>query len=230
MVVFINEWMAVNTSLSGFADPADGNYEDWFELYNPGPNAVDLGGHFLTDNLADEFQFEVPDNGHYIIPPGGHLLVWADNETGQNSTNRADLHVSFSLRAVGEAIGLFAADGTQIDAVTFTSQLDDVSMGRIPDGGATIAILPSASPRALNGGGIAPAPAIGGVAMVNGNQIRFSVSTVVGQSYQVEFKENLNTAAWQPLGGPRIATGTSLEVTDSQLNGQQRFYRVTLLP
>lgn len=230
IVVFINEWMAANTSASGFADPADGNYEDWFELYNPGPNAVDLGGHFLTDNLAEKFQFEVPDNGHYIIPPGGHLLVWADNETGQNSTNRADLHVSFSLRAAGEAIGLFAADGTQIDAVTFANQLDNVSMGRQPDGSANIIALPIASPRGSNGGGIVPAPAISGVAIVNGNQVRFSVSTVAGKSYQVEFKDNWNTAAWQPLGGPRIATGGSFEVSDSQLNGQQRFYRIIVQP
>ena len=35
LVVFINEWMAENTS--SFADPADGDFDDWFELYNPGP-------------------------------------------------------------------------------------------------------------------------------------------------------------------------------------------------
>ena len=142
--------MAANTSTSGFADPADGNYEDWFELYNPGSTAVDLGGYFLTDNLTNQFQFKVPDNGHYLIPAGGHLLVWADGEPGQNSTNRADLHVSFSLRAVGEAIGLFAADGTQIDALTFTNQTNNISQGRSPDGGANIVFLPSLSPRSGN--------------------------------------------------------------------------------
>ena len=33
VTVFINEWMAANTSF--LADPADGDYDDWFELYNP---------------------------------------------------------------------------------------------------------------------------------------------------------------------------------------------------
>src|SRR5262249_3900052 len=121
IVVFINEWMAANNRASGLADPADGNYDDWFELYNPGANAVDLGGYFLTDNLTNKFQFQIPDNGHYTIPAGGYLLVWADSTPAQNSTNRPDLHVSFNLRAAGEAIGLFAADGTQIDAITFTN-------------------------------------------------------------------------------------------------------------
>ena len=40
--VRINEWMADNRAT--LADPADGDYEDWFELYNPGTNTVDLGG------------------------------------------------------------------------------------------------------------------------------------------------------------------------------------------
>src|SRR5207244_6171648 len=38
--VFINEGMADNQRT--LADPADGAYEDWFELYNPNHLAVDL--------------------------------------------------------------------------------------------------------------------------------------------------------------------------------------------
>src|SRR5205823_3503101 len=43
LVVFINEWMAANANY--LADPADNNYDDWFELYNPGTNAVDIAGY-----------------------------------------------------------------------------------------------------------------------------------------------------------------------------------------
>ena len=231
IVVFINEWMAANNSASGIADPADGDYEDWFELYNPGPNALDIGGHFLTDNLTNKFQFAVPKNGHYVIPPGGHLLVWADGESGQNSTNRADLHVSFSLRAAGEAIGLFAADGTQIDAVTFTNQLDNISMGRSPDGSANIVLLPTSSPRGSNGGVQPPQmPQITRVTFTGGDVVQLTVSTVAGRSYQVEFKDDLSASIWVPLGGQRLANGPSLIVADTTLSGPQRFYRVVLLP
>jgi hypothetical protein len=80
--------------------------------------------------------------------------VWADNEPNQNvsgATIRPDLHVNFALAKAGEAIGLFAADGTQIDAVTFGLQTDDLSVGRIPDGGANIVgMTNTASPRAPN--------------------------------------------------------------------------------
>jgi hypothetical protein len=148
LTVFINEWMADNKAT--LADPADNDFEDWFELYNPGTNAVDLGGYYLTDNLTNKFQFLVPNNGHYLIPPAGFLLVWADNEPGQNNTNRADLHASFALSKGGEAIGIFAADGTQIDAVTFGPQTTDVSQGRFPDGSAHILPMTIPSPRAPN--------------------------------------------------------------------------------
>ncbi|HEX5221861.1 MAG TPA: lamin tail domain-containing protein [Verrucomicrobiae bacterium] len=146
--VYINEWMADN--LSTRADPADGQYEDWFEIYNPGTTTVDLGGYYFTDNLANKFQFQVPENGQYVVPPQGYLLVWADNESGQNATNRADLHVSFALSKGGEAIGLFAADGTLVDAVTFGAQITDQSEGRLPDGSGTIAVLDQPSPGSPN--------------------------------------------------------------------------------
>ncbi len=148
LTMFINEWLADNTHT--LADPADGNYEDWFELYNPGPNAADVGGYYLTDDLANPTKFLIPANGQYIVPPQGHLLVWADNESNQNNTNRADLHVNFSLSKGGEAIGLFAADGTTIDAVTFAAQASDVAEGRYPDGAANIFPMTTPTPGAAN--------------------------------------------------------------------------------
>jgi len=147
VTIFINEWLADN--VASLADPADGNYEDWFELYNPGTNAVDLGGYYLTDTLANPTRFRIPANGWYVVPAGGYLLVWADNEPDQNSTNRPDLHVNFALSKGGEAIGLFAPDGTAIDVVTFGPQQTDVSQGRFPDGGANIYSMPP-TPRGPN--------------------------------------------------------------------------------
>ena len=148
LTVFINEWMANNTLT--LADPADNDYEDWFEIYNPGASAVDLGGFYLTDNLTNKFQFQVPNNGHYRIAPGGFLLVWADNETGQNSTNRADLHANFNLSKAGDSIGIFADDGSRIDSVTFGPQTNDVSEGRFHDGQPAIYAMITPTPGAAN--------------------------------------------------------------------------------
>ena len=143
--VRINEWMADN--LTTLADPADGNYEDWIELYNPATNAVDLTGFFMSDT-TNTTQWPIPAGT--TIPAHGYLLVWADGETGQNSPARADIHASFSLAKGGEAIALFAPDGKVIDAVTFGAQTTDVSQGRFEDGAALFYFMTNATPRAAN--------------------------------------------------------------------------------
>src|SRR2546429_4723700 len=99
--VFINEWIADNTHT--LADPADQHFEDWFEIYNPATNSADLGGFYLTDNLTNKTQFQVPNNGHYIIPPGGFLLLWADNEAGQKNTNPPHSNPYFAPNKRGQS-------------------------------------------------------------------------------------------------------------------------------
>jgi hypothetical protein len=133
--VFINEWMASNTHT--LADPADNPltsnpYDDWFELYNAGYEAVDLSGYTLTDTPTNTTQFVIPTGT--TIAAGDFLLVWADNDTNQNSpTNRA-IHTNFKLSQSGESIGLFDPEGALVDMVVFEPQTNDVSQGRWPDG------------------------------------------------------------------------------------------------
>jgi hypothetical protein len=146
LAVLVNEWMADNSAT--VIDPADDQLDDWFELYNPGTNTANLEGCFLTDDPANKYQFRIPAG--CIIPPGGYLLVWADNDTGLNQLDRADLHVNFKLSKSGETIGLFASDGSPIDVITFGPQLTDVSQGRFPDGSASICFLTNATPGSPN--------------------------------------------------------------------------------
>jgi hypothetical protein len=159
--VFINEWMADNTTT--LSDPADNDFEDWFEIYNPGNTVADLSGFYLGTSLTNKTQFRIP-NG-YIIAPHGYLLVWADDEAGQNSTNRPDLHVSFNLSKAGDAVGIFAADGTVIDFVSFGAQSPNISEGRFPDGTGSLFALTAPTPRNANFLATAnTAPVMGGIA------------------------------------------------------------------
>ncbi len=128
----INEWMASNTRT--LANPLDGKFNDWFELYNAGPTAADLTGYYLSNDLTNKTKFAVPSG--YSIPAHGFLLVWADNNSSQNSPGDPGLHVNFKLSKSGEAIALFTPDGTLVDGVTFGGQTDDISQGRWPDGNA----------------------------------------------------------------------------------------------
>jgi hypothetical protein len=164
--LFINEWMASNTNT--IADPSEFPnlaFDDWFEIYNPGPDAVALDGYWLTDNLSNARGFQVPSNGVYVIPPGGFLLVWADADSAVNSSNLVDLHVNFRLNASREDIGLFAPDLTLIDGVSFTNQVSDISQGRFADGASAIYRMTTPTPRRPNtlGGGNSP-PQLAGIA------------------------------------------------------------------
>jgi hypothetical protein len=194
---------------------------------------VDLTGYFLTDNLADKFQYEIGTNGAHTIPARGFLLVWADGETGQNSSGgvaRSDLHVNFRLTQTGEAIALFAADGTQIDAITFTNQTDDVSQGRFPDGSTNILLMPnSATPRAANRLDSAGPPVQFSTPTLNGNNFVLSWSTTAGKTYRVEYKNDLGAAIWLPLGSNIVATGNMLSMTNSITNSPQRFFRIQVV-
>ncbi|HNS22181.1 MAG TPA: lamin tail domain-containing protein [Sedimentisphaerales bacterium] len=127
--VVLNELLASNVDY--FPD-AQGEYDDWIELYNPGDVAVDVGGMHLTDNLSDLTKWRIPvaKTALTTIAPHGHLLIWADKDVAQEG-----LHAGFSLDASGEELALVDADGvTVLDSITFGEQRADVSYGRVPDG------------------------------------------------------------------------------------------------
>ncbi len=124
--VVINELMASNDET--IAD-SNGEYNDWFELYNAGPIARDIGGMYLTDNLSK------PTIEWWQIPPGltieagEYLVFWADNDEEQGPT-----HTNFKLGASGEELGLFDTDGsTLLDSIEFGKQVSDISYGLYPD-------------------------------------------------------------------------------------------------
>lgn len=131
----INELMADNgITIAG----PDGSTPDWIELYNAGTQTVDLSGMYLTDDLTDPTCWQFLEGT--TIGPGEYLLVLADRDGGGP-------YASFGLNANGEAIGLFDNNGvTLIDSVEFAKQIQDVSYGRIPDGGSSWNYLISATP------------------------------------------------------------------------------------
>jgi len=126
VLLYINEFLAVNDS--GIQDEY-GGYPDWAEIYNPGPNAVDMGGLFLTDNLTNTIKWSFPDTS---LAAGGFLLVYCDNDPEEGP-----LHTNFNLNGDGEDLGLFgrlAAGNEVIDSYTFGPQGTDTSEGRCTDG------------------------------------------------------------------------------------------------
>jgi hypothetical protein len=141
-MLVINEFMASNSST--VADER-GQFEDWVEIYNAGTERVQLGGLFLTDNLANATKWAFPET---TLAGGVHLLVWCDDDPDDGP-----LHATFKLSASGEEIGLYSrlVDGNvMIDRYIFAPQTTDVSEGRQTDGSDTWVFFAEPTPGAAN--------------------------------------------------------------------------------
>jgi len=138
-VLYINEFMADNDNT--IADE-HGNYDDWFELYNPEGETVWLGDKYMTDDLSEPNKWQMPDA---YIEPGGFVLVWADDETDEGP-----FHANFKLSKGGEEIGLYYNDLSVIDEIVFGEQSTDVSFGREKDGDPNWIFFEQSTPLASN--------------------------------------------------------------------------------
>jgi len=144
----INEFMASNGK--AVPDP-QGDYDDWIEIHNFGPDAIDIGGMYLTDDMSIPNKWRIADDDPRLttIPAGGYLLIWADNDTSDPG-----LHANFKLDSDGEEIGLIDRLGTTlIDSVVFGPQGSNISYGRFPDSGADWRFFPTPTPATRNNGG-----------------------------------------------------------------------------
>ncbi|MEM9819521.1 MAG: CotH kinase family protein [Bacteroidota bacterium] len=143
--LYINELMAKNDNV--ISDEFD-EFDDWIEIYNAGSNDRDLAGLIFADG-ANEWPIPANDPQQTIVPAGGYLLIWADDDTEQGAH-----HISFKLGAGGETITLFESDGsTVIDQVEFGAQNSNLSFGRTTDGAADFEIFANPTPRMSNASG-----------------------------------------------------------------------------
>jgi hypothetical protein len=123
----INEFMADNegTIADGF-----GEYDDWVELFNNGPDSIFLGDKFISDDPQEPLKWKLP---YWWIQSGEYLLFWADDD----EEDQGEDHLGFKLSKEGEFIGVYdviAGETTLLDGLNFGEQQEDISLGRYPDG------------------------------------------------------------------------------------------------
>ncbi len=134
----INEFMAKNVSV--ISDEAD-EYEDYVEIFNASPLPVYLGDKFLSDEQDNPFKWRLPD---VTLSDSAYLLIWADDEWEQGI-----YHAAFKLDGDKDEVYLFDAANTffsLIDSVSFISQNNDISAGRLPNGAGPFVTLEQPSP------------------------------------------------------------------------------------
>ncbi|MCE7925712.1 MAG: hypothetical protein DYG98_21890 [Haliscomenobacteraceae bacterium CHB4] len=142
--VLINEICAAN--MTGLTD-GDGDREDWVELYNSGPTAVNLSGWFLSDNPNKPQKWVIP-NGQ-TIAAGAYRVIFC---SGKDKIAGVYLHTSFKIsQTKGESFLLTQPNGTTADSYTFDiPNQGDHSYGRAPNGGPVWSIYTTLTPGAAN--------------------------------------------------------------------------------
>jgi CotH kinase protein/Lamin Tail Domain/Secretion system C-terminal sorting domain len=131
--IVINEVMASNTKT---ATDNNGQFDDWIELHNKSTAAVNVGGYFLSDDATNLNKWKIPTNT--TIPAGGYLIVWADEDSSQNTAT--SLHANFKLSGTGEAVYLSSTTQTLLDDAVFGAQRADFGFARRPNGTGSFVI------------------------------------------------------------------------------------------
>lgn len=215
--LFINEWMADNETT--LMDPTDNNFDDWFEIYNAGTQAVNLTGFTLTDDLSDTNKFTIPLG--FELEAKDFLVVWADNDSEFNGVG-SDLHVDFGLNNGGETVGLYAPDDTLVDWITFGPQLDDVGEGRWRDGEGGIYQMPIATPGESN-----VLLQVLGLQAEGSDSLDLSWQTASGQTYAVWYATDLvTTDPWMLYTNGLLSTGSTMSVTVSLGTNSVKYFKV----
>lgn len=171
--------------------PAGGLTNDWIELHNAGPQAVNLAGWSVSDGGSSR-RFVFPSQS---VPPGGYLVVLC-------ATNAPDgpLRAGFALDRHGESLFLEDTTGRRIDAVTWGPQVAGFSLGRVGTGADWQLTEPTP------GGANEPA-ALGSVAALRLNE--FLADSPPGAPDWIEL---FNTDLERPvaLAGVSIATSNAV--------------------
>ncbi|MBX3724490.1 MAG: CotH kinase family protein [Xanthomonadales bacterium] len=140
--VSINEYSASNrTFLDGF-----GRTEDWIELRNADPERFfDLSGYHLSNDASAPTKWRI-SNG--IIPPGGHVIVFASE---RDLSSGMVQHASFDLTQLRpDQIVLADPDGVILESHTMHVTQVNHSYGRIHDGADQWGVFTSPSPGNAN--------------------------------------------------------------------------------
>ncbi|MBN2564213.1 MAG: lamin tail domain-containing protein [Candidatus Eisenbacteria bacterium] len=159
-VVVLNELMPDPAS---DWSPSDGDEEyhsledEWVEIFNTGPGAVDVTGWRLRDAVSDSswrFAFDgVLEPGCFFVVYGNESYQWEDS----NGFSKNGL----SLNNSGDTVTLVMSDlVTVIDQISYDTQDagDDRSYGRVPDGSEDWVCNDGLNPANPPGSGIPPTP------------------------------------------------------------------------
>lgn len=152
----INEFLSSNGA--GILDE-NGDQEDWIEIYNPGPDPVNLNGWALTSDDADLGGWVFPA---WSLNAGQYMVVYASGKNRKpvqttagvdnaNTVASPRLHTNFTINENGGFLALTSPESPRTVVSGFNpypEQRTDLSYGSQPGGG--IRYFSPPTPKAAN--------------------------------------------------------------------------------
>ncbi|MFT4550689.1 MAG: hypothetical protein ACI8XO_005046, partial [Verrucomicrobiales bacterium] len=140
----ISEFVADNQDT---LDDEDLDSPDWLEIYNGQNASVNLGGHYLTTDVANKTMWQFPAE---TMAAYEYLTVFASGK--DRAVAGAPLHTNFSLPKAGGYLALVAPDGmTVLSEFNYAAQTEDIAYGELGQA-RTLGFLETPSPGAKNSG------------------------------------------------------------------------------
>ena len=102
---------------------------DWIELYNTTAEPYDVAGLYISDDVSQPLKHQITTlAGGTVIPPHGHLVLWAD-----------DAELPFKLANLdNSAVVITAPDCTWSNVLFYHAHTGRQSVARWPDGGQEV--------------------------------------------------------------------------------------------
>lgn len=194
--VMLNEYSCSNRQI---ADDF-GNFEDWVEIYNPNPFAVDLTGYYLSDNPNNPLKWRFSGG---VVMPEGHLIVIC---SGRDQMSGNTPHTNFRLAQLRPEYILFSnPEGTILESYILITTQNAHSRGRLTDGSSQWAYFPQSTPGAANQNGFinyTPKPVLDQQAGFYNSPINLQMS-VPNEGFQIRYTTN----GAEPIANSTLYTG-----------------------
>lgn len=100
---------------------ADGDFNDWIELYNPGTEAEVLDGCYLSDDEKEPLKWQIPA---LTLQSGEYRLIFCSKK----DRAEGELHTSFKLSGDGDTLLLSSPSGELLWEKSFESCATDSAL------------------------------------------------------------------------------------------------------
>ena len=147
-ILVINELMASNAGAVSSGEPVFSpayNFDSWIELYNPGDQAVNLAGMYLSDDAENLKLWQMPSNMG-SVPAKGFKTIWL----GSNDIKTTQ--APFKLDCDGGTIYLSDSNGNLVVSQQYPEGKSRTAWARKTDGGEEWGWTDDATPDESNKG------------------------------------------------------------------------------